>query len=92
MAVPKSGFQVTGETRSFAAEGGSGRAAIRHFCPSCGSLLFGAPEVAPQMITIYAGSLDDPNAFAPQFAQFARSKPAWCRAAVPEHDTMPSTR
>ena len=92
MAVPKIGFRVTGETKGFAVEGGSGKPAIRHFCPRCGSLLFGMPEVAPQMITIYVGSLDDSRAFTPKFAQFARTKPAWCGASIPEHDTMPAMR
>lgn len=92
MAVPKSGFSVTGETKGFAKEGGSGRPAVRHFCPQCGSLLFGMPEIAPHMVTICVGSLDDARAFAPSFAQFARSKPAWAGATVPEHDTMPHMR
>jgi len=92
MAVPKNDFRVTGETKSFAIEGGSGKRAIRHFCPHCGSLLFGTPEVAPQMITIYVGSLDDSRGFAPKYAQFARTKPAWYGASIPKHDTIPSVR
>jgi hypothetical protein len=92
MAVPKSAFRVTGETKSFAVEGGSGKRATRHFCARCGSLLFGAPEVAPQMITIYAGSLDDAGAFAPKYAQYTRTKAAWCSASIPEHATSPHAR
>ena len=92
VAVPKSGFRVTGETKSFAIEGSSGKHAVRNFCPHCGSLLFGTPEVAPHMVTIYVGSLDDSRAFAPRFAQFARTKAAWCGAAIPEHETMPPRR
>lgn len=92
MAVPKNGFRVTGETKSFAVEGGSGKHAIRNFCPRCGSLLFGTPEVAPHMVTIYAGSLDDSRVFAPRFAQYARTKPEWSRASIPEHETMPFMR
>ena len=90
MAVPKIDFHVAGETKSFAIEGGSGKLAIRHFCARCGSLLFGTPEVAPQMITIYVGSLDDSRAFAPKYVPFGRTKPAWCGASIPEHDTIPS--
>jgi hypothetical protein len=91
MGMPQPLFRVTGETRSYAVTGSSGHKAIRNFCPRCGSLLFGTPEVAPHVVTLYAGSLDDPTVFKPQFAQFARSRPAWDRMAAPlrEFDTVP---
>jgi hypothetical protein len=92
MVVPKTGFRVTGETKQFAVDGSSGRAAIRNFCARCGSLLFGTPEVAPQIVTIYVGTLDDSSMFAPRFAQFARTKPAWSGATIAEHHTMPPMR
>ncbi|APR81731.1 Gfa-like protein [Minicystis rosea] len=92
MAVPKAELHVTGETKCFAVAGGSGKAAIRHFCPHCGSLLFGTPEIAPQMVTLYTGSLDEADAFAPSYAQFTRSRPAWCGAVLPEHEASPHRR
>ena len=63
MGVRKSTFRVTGETKTYGVLGGSQKQAIRHFCPNCGSLLFGTPEVVPDIVTLYVGSLDDPNAF-----------------------------
>ena len=91
MGVPKPLFKVTGKTRSYAAVGNSGLQAIRHFCPVCGSLLFGTPEVAPHVVTIYVGSLDNPVVFEPEFVQFTRSRPDWDRIAaeLPEFDTVP---
>ena len=62
--------------------GGSGMMAIRNFCASCHSLLFGTPEAAPDLVTIYAGSLDDRQLFTPQKAQFTRARQAW--------DTVPA--
>ncbi len=55
--------------------------ATRHYCPACGSLLFGTPEVAPEIVTIYTGSLDDPDRFTPTAAIYVRSRPAWARLA-----------
>jgi hypothetical protein len=77
MGVARTAFRVSGQARSYTTIGGSGHSAIRHFCPDCGSLLFGTPESAPQMVTIYVGSLDDPSLFRPQAAIFTQSRHAW---------------
>jgi len=41
-------------------------------------------------ITIYVGTLDDPEQFHPQAAIFVRSRPSWAcvRGDVPEYDEM----
>jgi hypothetical protein len=93
MIVDKKQFKVTGKTGISAVTGGSGRKAIRHFCPDCGSLLFGTPEVAPEIVTVYVGGLDDPSVFKPAFAQFTRDRPAWDqRSDLPEFETTPPPR
>jgi len=83
LGVEKAHFLVEGETRAYATTGESGRRSVRHFCPTCGSTLFGTPEAAPWVVTIYAGSLDDPSVFEPTVAQFTRSRPDWDRCAAP---------
>lgn len=92
MGVSRSGFRVSGQTRSYAAAGGSGLKAIRHFCPVCGSLLYGTPEVVPDMVSIYVGSLDDPSLFAPECALFTRDRWRWDTAgtALRGHATLPA--
>ena len=40
MGVWKSTLSVNGETSSHAVVGGSGKLAVRHFCPNCGSTQF----------------------------------------------------
>ena len=64
---------------------------MRNFCADCGSLLFGTPEVAPEMVTIYAGSLDDPESFQPTDAFFTAQRPSWARLQGPltEHPALP---
>lgn len=91
MVMPKALFQVQGETRSFATTGSSGLKAIRNFCPVCGSLLFGTPEMAPEIVTIYVGSLDDPSVFDADFSQFVRYRHDWDRiaASIPEYHMVP---
>jgi hypothetical protein len=42
----------------------------RHFCAHCGSLLFGTPHHAPDIVTLYAGTLDEPARFKADFVQF----------------------
>jgi hypothetical protein len=89
MGVAMATFKVTGGPKSFGVAGGSGKPALRFFCPDCGSLLFGNPEAAPGVVTIYVGSLDDPGLFVPSEAIFTRDRPHWARTghALAEHDT-----
>jgi len=91
LGMARNGFRVKGETRSYAKEGGSGQRSVRHFCPVCGSLLFGLPEVAPDVVTICAGSLDDLSLFQPQLVMYARSRPSWDVIAgdLPAFETTP---
>jgi hypothetical protein len=91
LGVPQPSFICEGPVKQSRVTGGSGMPAVRNFCSSCGSLLFGTPESAPEMVTIYAGSLDDPAAFTPTDALFAAQRPAWARlaASLAEHEGLP---
>lgn len=70
LVMRKRGFSADGPIRSFASIGGSGSPTVRNFCSNCGSLLFGLPRHAPEIVTLYAGTLDEPSRFRPSFAQF----------------------
>jgi hypothetical protein len=91
MGVPKALFKVTGETSSYVIVGSSRLKSIRHFCPSCGSLLFGTPEVSPDVVSIYVGTLDDPAVFKPTSVIFTRDRQPWdvVPGALPEFETLP---
>jgi hypothetical protein len=91
MGATKASFHVEGTTKTYRSVGGSGKAAVRHFCPECGSLLFGMPEVVPDMVTIYVGSLDDPGCFAPDHAIYTRERLHWDLLAdgIHQFETMP---
>ena len=92
MGVPRSTFRVTGETKSYGVTATSGTQSIRHFCPNCGSLLFGTPEGFPEIVRIYAGSLDSQDTFQPQHAMFTRDRPDWLKIVpnIPEYETVPA--
>src|SRR5690554_2556362 len=58
LGVAKATFVCTGPVKQSRTQGGSGLPAVRNFCAECGCLLFGTPESEPDLVTIYAGSLD----------------------------------
>jgi hypothetical protein len=47
--------------------------------------------MAPETVTVYVGTLDDPSVFQPEAILFARNRPAWdeLKGSLPEFDTMP---
>ncbi|HMQ57666.1 MAG TPA: GFA family protein [Rhizobiaceae bacterium] len=77
VGVARDRFEASGPIVQAISRGGSGMRAIRNRCANCGALLFGTPEAAPELVTIYAGSLDDPSLARLTKAQFVRHRPVW---------------
>jgi hypothetical protein len=77
MGFPAAAVTFIGETRTFSSRAFKGGDAVRNFCPTCGSLVFGGIVGVDTQHTIYAGSLDDPSGFQLQIAIFARECPPW---------------
>ena len=66
LAVPRAAFAVTqGRPKYFDLKADSGHTTRRSFCAQCGSSLFGEPGSRVDIVTIRAGSLDDPSEFRP---------------------------
>lgn len=81
MGARRAQVQISGATARYAVRADSGQLAIRHFCRTCGTLLFGASDDdADPLMSIYVGTLDDLSAFRPTSAICTRSRPAWDRA------------
>ena len=93
LGVPKVSFTFSGPVKQSRTAGGSGKSAVRNFCSECGSLLFGTPESDPELITIYAGGLDDSTVFSPREALFIAHRPSWAKLAAQlvEHVALPGT-
>jgi hypothetical protein len=91
LGMPADMVRVSGRTQGFTVTGGSGRPATRHFCPACGSCLFGTSEATPSLFNVYAGTLDDPSRFRPEAAIFTRSRAPWdpLPDGLPSFDALP---
>src|SRR5689334_11016097 len=91
MGFSSAAVRFQGQTRQFRSTSFGGGESVRNFCAHCGSLVFGGEAGKDKSHTIYAGSLDDPSAFSPAVAIFARNRPAW--VVLPPglriFDTMP---
>jgi hypothetical protein len=91
MGVKRADMRISGETKAFEVAAQRGPS-TRHFCPTCGSLIFGGVEgPADATMSVYVGTLDDPSAWSPQIAIFTRSRQPWgCAVAgATEYETMP---
>ncbi|MDP5238715.1 GFA family protein [Uliginosibacterium sp. 31-16] len=75
--VPVEALSIHGEVRYFQSIGGSGFKVDRGFCPNCGSPLFAKVEVMPGLISIRAGTLDDPSAYVPSADLFVSQAAPW---------------
>jgi hypothetical protein len=82
---------IEGETKTFAVTADSGNINTRHFCPNCGSRLFGENSAYPGMINVTAGAMDDNGWFAPQRVLYTKERPTWDMTTedVPNYDGMP---
>ncbi|KAJ3021972.1 hypothetical protein HKX48_007350 [Thoreauomyces humboldtii] len=54
---PKSKVTIKGPTKEYAKAGDSGKLVRRIFCSECGSPIAHAPDAAPELIAIKAGTL-----------------------------------
>ena len=75
--VPISAANVRGEVKYYEAIGDSGGIVRRGFCPNCGARLFGKAAASRDIISIMAGSLDDPSWFTPQADIYTASAQPW---------------
>lgn len=90
LGIPEAAYFMTGDPVTFRDHGESGKAVERIFCGSCGSPLISKVEVAPGMVWVKAGTLDDTAVFEPSAHIWTRSKQCWVETgAVPAFDTNP---
>jgi hypothetical protein len=80
-----------GQTASYASTADSGNINTRHFCPKCGSRLFGENSAFPELVNISVGCVDDNDWFVPGRVVYAKDRPSWdvTSTAVPNFDRMP---
>ncbi len=91
LAVPKSALKITGQVKYYDVKGDSGNTSSRGFCPNCGAPLFGRPGFAADIMTIMAGSLDDPSWYKPSMDIYTASAQPWdhMKPDLPKFPKMP---
>jgi hypothetical protein len=77
MMVPRAALRITGEARFYERTADSGNTVRRAFCPSCGAPVYGESSGWPDVMTLRAGSLDDPELFRPGMVVYAARAPSW---------------
>ena len=87
----RSDVTISGEVRAFERPSNSGATFTRHFCPTCGTPLFGYSSRAPDMLLLPVGLFGKDNVswFMPTQLIFGRSHREWDRLAegIPRYQT-----
>jgi hypothetical protein len=68
---------VSGTPASYSETGDSGAEKRQHFCAACGTPLFTSFPARPDLVALYASSLDAPERFAPSFVTYAARGLPW---------------
>ena len=59
--IASSAFKITqGTPKKYSANADSGRLLHRYFCGDCGSPIYSQRDISPEMMTVRAGSFDNP--------------------------------
>ena len=76
--VAKDSLQIIqGTPKGYSVTGDSGKSVTREFCSNCGSGLFSHLEIAPSMVVVKVGTLDDPSWFKPAKHLWTESEMPW---------------
>jgi hypothetical protein len=92
LTFARGGVVQHGQARHWDIVADSGHAKTRAFCPTCGSPVYMTFSAMPEIFTVHAASLDDPQRFTPQVLTYASRAYAWdaLDPALPAFATMPS--
>jgi hypothetical protein len=74
---PESEVHIQGPSKVYVRDGHSGQKVRLHFCPDCGTTVYGKPDVRPGVVVIFTGTFADPNFPAPTRAIWEQSRHPW---------------
>jgi hypothetical protein len=91
LTFARAGVTLTGEASHWDMIADSGNVKTRAFCPICGSPVYMTFAAMPDIFTIRAASLDDPDRYKPQVVSYAIRGHAWdyLDADLPKFERMP---
>jgi hypothetical protein len=82
---------LSGRAGERAVTADSGHVKTHGFCPGCGAPIWLSFAAMPDLFTVHAASLDEPERFRPQAVTYAGRGAAWDRLdpALPHFEKMP---
>lgn len=83
---------LTGKATEWGVTADSGNVKTRGFCPVCGSPVYLTFAAMPDLFTVHAASLDEPDRYKPQAVTYRARGEAWDRidSGLTAFDKMPS--
>jgi len=89
--IKRSAFSLEGETNVFEDTGASGQRVGRRSCARCGSPLTTEADVAPDVMFVKAGTIDNNGWFQPAMELFAPKRRPWVKpvAGAQQFDNNP---
>ena len=83
--------EMRGRAASYASVAESGNINTRHFCPACGSRVYGENSARPGVLNVSVGCLDGSDWFVPERVVYAKDRPAWdvTSTDIPNFDRTP---
>jgi hypothetical protein len=91
VAFPSEAFDIEGTLSDFASEADSGNVMHRRFCPKCGTHVFAQSEVRPHLMSVRAGTLDEPEIGKPSLTIWTAQAPSWAPIdpRIPQDEGQP---
>lgn len=88
IALPSDATKLSGILSRFVEKSERGTLMERGFCPTCGGPITFKPLSRPNVLFVYAASLDDPTRYKPAADIWLRSAQPWDRLdpAIPHHE------
>ncbi|WP_341678457.1 GFA family protein [Niveibacterium sp. SC-1] len=77
LTFPRGGVKVQGRAAHWDMIADSGNVKTRAFCPTCGSPVYMTFAAMPEIFTVHATSLDDPDRFRPHAVTYNFRAHSW---------------
>jgi len=68
---------LSGETATHGFTAASGNTVTQHFCPTCGTPIFGQSSARPHIRSLRFGFIDEPHGLRPTAAIWLEDAPSW---------------
>ncbi len=91
VAFPSDAVSFEGRLTDYASKADSGNIMHRRFCPACGTHVFIQSEARPHLLSVRAGTLDDPEIGKPSMTIWTSMAPSWAAIDpnIPQAERQP---